>query len=127
MGLAVFVYRKVKQLLINNIGGFYKLYKTPEIQYLDDNTLKNYEYTLRMCFNDDVIKLKGLEFSNKIYLSILKRIAQYNYYQSLNSVKTILVEESIIHWHLAMHVLLLNNKFNLQQGSNKDIGLFPKL
>tara|TARA_B100000768_G_scaffold181304_1_gene203744 strand:- start:1737 stop:2507 length:771 start_codon:yes stop_codon:yes gene_type:complete len=126
MGLTVFIYRKVKQLFINNFGGFYNLYQTQEIEYIDDTTFKNYEQTLTMCFKDDVIKLKGLEFSNKIYLSTLKKVAQYNYYQSLNSEKTILVEESIIHWHLAMHVLLLNNKFNLDEGSNKDIGLFPK-
>lgn len=126
MGLILFVFRKVKQLFINNLGGCYKLYKTPDIKSLDHNTLKNYKLTLTMCFKDDVIKLKGLEFGNKTYFSALDRIAKYKYYQSLNSEKTMLTEESIIHWHLAMHVLLLNNKLNLDKVSKEDIGLCPK-
>lgn len=127
MGLILFIYRKIKQLFITNLGGgCYKLYKTPDIKSLDHNTLKNYKLTLTMCFKGDVIKLKGLEFCNKTYFSVLNRIAKYKYYQSLNSEKTMLAEESIIHWHQALHVLLLNNKLNLDEGSKKDIGLFPE-
>lgn len=57
---------------------------------------------------------------------LLRLIAKYKYYESLNSDKILIAEESFIHWHLVMHELLLNNNLKLTSDCKKDIGLLPK-
>ncbi|MDP2161649.1 MAG: hypothetical protein Q8K02_14285 [Flavobacterium sp.] len=125
MGMPLFLIRKVLEVVVTGLGGKFKVYQIPEINTLDKETLGLYQHTLSLCYHKDVIAAKGIAFASATLLYLFKLITKYRYYHLLAPNKAILVEESIIHWHLALHTLIRLGSFEISEGLKNDIGLFP--
>lgn len=126
MGSLLFLHRKFLQKIINILGGEYEVYDIPNLNQLEDQTLDQYKHSLAICFSEEIIALKGIAFSNRTYLALLRLIAIYKFYETVVSNKTIVVEESLIHWHLVYQELVKKESLELRVISQKDLGLFPK-
>ena len=126
IGPVRFLFRKCLEKGINILGGKYDVYNIPKLNLLQATVMEQYKNSLEICFNKDIVLIRGIAFSNKIYLLLLHMIAKYEFYENTTPKKTIIVEESIIHWHLIYQELVKNQLVEFKKLNVRDIGLFPK-
>lgn len=126
MGLVQFLYRKILQKIIVAAGGNFVVYDIADGDHLKVQTIESYKNSLEICFRKDVILNQGIAIANKTYLFLLHLIARYDFYQKLVPNKTIVVEESFIHWHLIYQELMKIKMLECPVLDYSDAGLFPK-
>ena len=121
-----FLFRKCLEKGISILGGKYDIYNIPKLDLLQATVMEQYKNSLEICFRQDIVLIRGIAFSNKIYLLLLHMIAKYEFYEMTTPNKIIIVEESIIHWHLIYQELVKKQLVDFATLNVKDIGLFPK-
>lgn len=124
IGMLSFWYRSFLKRFIKIIGGKYNSYPGRD-NLPKEEILSKYKTTLSICFNEYFVNKQGICFAHKTYQRLLNKIKKYEYYKNIIPNKILLTEESIIHWHLAMHVLIANKKWKIEYSDKNDIGLFP--
>ncbi|HTO14539.1 MAG TPA: hypothetical protein VLZ83_02160 [Edaphocola sp.] len=126
MGIFTFYCRSILMRVFQIFGGSLNVYKIPEPFNFQNDILENYKHTLAICFQNENILSTKYSLIHKTFARLTNLIARYQFYDSLNLNKTLLTEESIIHWHQVLHDLLLDENFVFSEDQLKDKGLFPK-
>lgn len=100
IGKIRFYFLKLLQVLLRMVGKQFDVYrKNEKLNQLHIN-FDDYREVISFVTSEEAIKQKGDEFSKLSLARLENKVINLNYYKSFfhSSDKTILIEESIIHW-----------------------------